>query len=715
MTPPHEQVLLIESDIGTATLIRDILTNARGGPFSVKWAASLSVGVEQLQQGGITSILLNLFLSDSQGIDTFNTLYAAENRVPILILSDLSHEHIANLAMQQGAQDYLLTNQMNSYTLSRAIRSVTERNTAEEILYLEKERAQITLNSIGDAVISTDVDGNISYMNVVAERMTGWSQAEAKGQPFMAVFRIIDSKTRVALPNPMISALQESRPVGLPINTVLMRRDGIETAIEDSAAPIRGRGGRVAGAVIVFHDVSVARAMALKMAHLAQHDTLTDLPNRLLLNDRLTQAIALARRRRTQLAVLFIDVDRFKNVNDSLGHLVGDKLLQSLAQRLLTCVRSSDTVSRQGGDEFVVLLADVEHAKAAGYSAAKIIAALAETHHIDGQDLNITLSVGISVFPSDGEDAQTMLKNADAAMYAAKESGRNNYQFFKQRLNDRAVERQSLENGLRHALERDELVLHYQPKINLETGEITGVEALIRWRHPVLGLLLPKKFVSIAEDSGLIVPIGQWVLREACRQAKAWQDAGLRPSTIAVNISAVEFRSEHFLVGVRNILSDTGLDPYCLEIELTESVLVQDIESTMAVLHALKAMGVQLAVDDFGTGYSSLSYLRQFPIDTLKIDQSFVQDIGIDSDDATIVSAIIGMGNSLKLRVSAEGVETQEQIAFLRAAHCEEGQGFYFSQALDAKSCTAFLASTHNNDAASSQQTAVYESAQTGA
>jgi len=691
MDDQDDCVLLIESDVHVATFIRAALADARDGPLAVEWAASLQAGLERLSKGGIKAILLNLFLSDSEGIETFNKLYLIESQIPILILSDLDHEDVAKLAIQRGAQDYLLTGHIDGYSLSRAIRNVMERNMADYALFIEKERAQVTLNSIGDAVISTDIAGNVTYLNVVAERMTGWSQAEAKGQPFTEVFHIVDGVTRETLRNPMDLAIQENKPVGLTMDSILIRRDGVETSIEDSAAPIRDRGGRVTGAVIVFHDVSEARSMVLKMSHLAQHDYLTDLPNRLLLNDRLTQTISLARRHRKQLAVLFLDVDRFKNINDSLGHLIGDKLLQSVAQRLTTCVRGSDTVSRQGGDEFIVLLADVEHAEAAGYSAAKILAAQAEMHCIAEHDLHVTLSIGISVFPGDGEDAETLLKNADAAMYHAKENGRNNYQFFKQDMNDRAVERQSLEGSLRLALARQEFVLHYQPKVNLETGSITGAEALIRWLHPVRGLLAPKQFVSIAEDSGLIVPIGQWMLREACRQAQAWQNAGLRPTPIAVNISAVEFRREGLLADVRDILRDTGLAPNCLEIELTESVLVQDVESTMAMLHALKAMGVQLAIDDFGTGYSSLSYLRQFPIDTLKIDQSFVRDIAAGNGDATIVSAVIGMGNSLKLRVSAEGVETREQLAFLQAEHCAEGQGFYFSPAVDAAAFAELL------------------------
>ena len=685
MSDKDGYVLLIESDLNAATFIRAALADARDGPFAVEWAANLDVGLERLSKGGIKAILLNLFLSDGQGIETFNKLYLIESQIPILILSDLDHEDVAKLAMQRGAQDYLLIGHIDGYSLSHAIRNVMERNMVEEALFIEKERAQVTLNSIADAVISTDIAGNITYLNIVAERMTGWSQAEAKGQPFTDVFRIVDGVTREILRNPMDLAIQENKPVGLTIDSVLIRRDGVEASIEDSAAPIRDRGGHVTGAVIVFHDVSEARLMALKMSYLAQHDYLTDLPNRLLLNDRLTQTISLARRRRKQLAVLFMDVDRFKYINDSLGHLIGDKLLQSVARRLVTCVRGSDTVSRQGGDEFVVLLADVEHAKAAGYSAAKILSALAGKHCIAEHDLNITLSIGISVFPGDGEDAETLLKNADAAMYHAKENGRNSYQFFKQDMNERAVERQSLEGSLRQALARQEFVLHYQPRVNLETGVITGAEALIRWLHPVRGLIYPNQFMSIAEDSGLIVPIGQWMLREACRQALAWQNAGLRPTPIAVNISGVEFRREDFLADIHGILRDTGLDPRYLEIELTESVLMQNVESTIAVLYALKALGVQLAIDDFGTGYSSLSYLHQFPIDTLKIDQSFVRNITTNDGEATIVSAVISMGNSLKLRVSAEGVETRDQLAFLRSERCEEGQGFYFSPPVDAE------------------------------
>jgi diguanylate cyclase (GGDEF)-like protein len=431
--------------------------------------------------------------------------------------------------------------------------------------------------------------------------------------------------------------------------------------------------------------VNAARASALEpLEPLAQHDVLTDLPNRTLLNDRVAQAIQSARRRRTELAVVVLDLDRFKQVNDSLGHALGDQLLQSIAQRLVRCVRSSDTVSRQGGDEFVVLLSELAQPEDAAIAAQKLLAAIATPHPIGGHQVEITASLGVSLYPDDGQDAETLINSADYAMYQAKATGDNTYQFFEPDMNVRAVERRSIEGGLRGALARHEFVLHYQPKVNLETGAIVGAEALIRWTHPDRGLVSPRQFVPVAEECGLVVPIGQWVLREACRQARAWQDAGLQPVPVAVNISALQFRSKDFLPDLLAILAETRLDPRSLELELTEGILMQHIDSTVAVLQALKDLGVKVAIDDFGTGYSSLSYLNQFPIEVLKIDQSFVREITADREDAPIVTAVISLGKSLKLRVIAEGVETPEQLAFLQAQHCTEGQGYLFSPPVSA-------------------------------
>jgi diguanylate cyclase (GGDEF)-like protein/PAS domain S-box-containing protein len=683
-----DRLLLIDGDPYKAKVVREALADSRDGPFEVEWVTRLSDGLDRLGRKGIRAILLNMFLPDCKGIETFEKLLLAAPQIPILVLSAVDDEDVARQAAQRGGQDYLRMDHLNSYSLPQALRNLIERKALEEALFVEKERAQVTLSYIGDAVLSTDTSGHVTYLNLVAERMTGWSREEASGQPVTEVFRIIDGVTRELGRNPLALAVQLNKTVELTPNCILVRRDGFEAAIEDSASAIYDRGGQVIGAVVVFHYVSAARAMSLQMA---QHDFLTDLPNRMLLNDRLTQAISFARRRGNHLAVLFVDLDRFKLVNDSLGHAIGDQLLQSVAERLVTCVRSSDTVSRQGGDEFVVLLSHVEHAEDAAISARKVLAALSVPHSIGQQALQVTASVGVSIYPDDGQDGDALIKGADAAMYRAKATGGNNYQFFRSDLTVRSAERQSVEGDLRDAVERRQFVLHYQPKMSLETGAITGVEALLRWQHPVRGLLRPADFVPFAEASRLIVPIGQWVLREACRQAQTWLQAGLRPGPVAVNISAAEFRHKDFLDNLRAILEDTGLDPRHLELELTEAALMQHVQSTAFALRAIKAVGVQLAVDNFGTGYSSLSQLKRFPIDALKVDQSFVKGITTDPDDAPIVSAAISMGKSLKQRVVAEGVETEQQLAFLRAQQCGEGQGNYFSEPMTAEEFAEFL------------------------
>jgi len=681
---PHTKILLIENDAAVAESIRALLTASGDDLFDVVWVRQLSEGLERFSENGIAAVLLALGLPDSQGMATLDSVFAAAPGIPILVLGENVSQALVKEAVGHGAQDYLLPDHLDAYSLPRALRNAIERKTVEDALYLEKERALVTLNSIGDAVLSTDISGNVTYLNLVAEAMTGWSRVEAMGKPLGEVFRIVDGLTRKPARDPMEMAVAENRTVGLTVNCVLIRRDGLESTIEDSAAPIHDRTGRITGAVIVFHDVSAARAMSEQMIRSAQHDLVTHLPNRLLLNDRIAQAISLARRQKKNLAVIFLDLDRFKYINDSLGHAVGDQLLQSVSQRLLANLRGSDTVSRQGGDEFVILLSEISHARDAAISAGKILLSLAAPHFIGGQDLHIDGSIGISVYPGDGEDAEALIKNADTAMYHAKERGRNNFQFFKAEMNVKAVERQSLEARLRGALLREEFLLHYQPKVNLESGDITGIEALIRWCQPEGGLVLPAQFIPVAEDSGLILQIGHWVMREACRQARAWQDAGFPSLPMAVNVSASEFRAKDFVATVRAILAETRLQAQYLELELTEGVLMNDGESTAIVLPELKSMGVRLAIDDFGTGYSSLSYLQQFPIDVLKIDQSFVRRMADNSGDLTIVNAIITIGKGLKHLVVAEGIETPKQRAYLQSQFCAEGQGYLFSRPLAA-------------------------------
>lgn len=679
-TGMDRRLLLIEDDATDARLIRGALADARGGPFEVEWVRKLSDGLERLKGEKVGAVFADLFLPDSRGMETIDKLLLVVPAVPIVVLCGVDDEEIALQGVRRGARDYLLKGYLDSYAFSRALLNMIERKAMEDALFIEKERAQVTLDSIGDAVLSTDLSGKITYLNLVAESMTGWSREDAVGRPLAEVFHIIDGATREICGNPMELAIRQDRTVGLAANSILIRRDGAERSIEDSAAPIHDRQAQVTGAVIVFHDVSAAKAMTIQMSALAQHDFLTGLPNRAYLNDRIAQAITFAHRHLGKFAVLFLDLDHFKHINDSLGHPIGDTLLQSIASRLVGCVRDSDTVSRQGGDEFVVLLSEIAHAKNAAACAQKLLTMLKAPNFIGHHSLEVSASIGISIYPDDGLDPETLIKTADTAMYQAKENGRNNYKFFEEEMNIRAVERQSIEEDLRVALERQEFVLQYQPKIDLHTGAITGAEALIRWLHPQRGLVPPLMFVPIAEDSGLILPIGMWVRREACQQARAWQDAGLPPLAVAVNISVVEFRDQNFLESIRAILKETRLEPCRLELELTESVLMQHVDVSTSLLQQLKAMGVQLAVDDFGTGYSSLSYLRRFPIDALKIDRSFVREITSNPDDATIVSAVISMGRSLNQRVIAEGVETRAQCAFLQNQQCDQGQGYYFSR-----------------------------------
>jgi len=561
-------------------------------------------------------------------------------------------------------------------------------------MQLENEVANLTLDSIGEGVLRADSQGNVTYLNRIAEKVTGWSREEAHGRPVADVFRLIDGASRAAVDPALRAATQENEAASSmagSANCILVRRDGFEVDIESRTTLIHEYGKRVSGTIVAFRDVSADRAKSLEMSHLAQHDALTDLPNRVLFNDRLTQAISLAERHGKQLAVMFVDLDHFKKINDSLGHDVGDKLLQSVAARLKASVRRSDTISRLGGDEFVVLLSQVEHAEDAAISARKALRALTAPHAIDGKSLDVNVSIGVSTYPIDGQDAESLLNRADNALYEAKQRGRNNYQFFRHEMHAQLADRQSLEADLRCALGRNEFVLHYQPKLNLQTGQITGVEALIRWLHPQRGLLYPEKFVPLAEECGLILGIGRWVLLEACKQSRAWRDTGLGIVPVSVNVSATEFGAKDFLSGVRAVLIATGVEPRNLELELTESVLMRDADAAVVTLVKLKAMGVQVAIDDFGTGYSSFAYLRRFPSDALKLHQSFVQEVTADPRDAAIVSAMINIGTSLKQRIIAEGVETSAQLEFLRRNGCGEGQGFYFSRPVVAERVTNLL------------------------
>lgn len=540
------------------------------------------------------------------------------------------------------------------------------------------------LEAAPDAMMVVNERGKIVLVNLQTEKQFGYSRDELIGRKVTELIpkgfaeRLIADGTRS-------SAEALAQQIGTGIELSATRKDRSKFPIEIMLSPLTSSEGVLVTAAI--RDISrrkamerTARKQALEIIHSAEHDALTGLPNRVLLNDRIGLATALAARHAKKVAVLFLDLDGFKHVNDSLGHPVGDKLLQSIAGRLVACVRREDTVSRQGGDEFVVLLSEIDAPEEAAVLAMRMLKAVASVHSVDERDLHITASIGVSIYPEDGVDAEALIKHADTAMYQAKETGRQTFRFFTPEMNARAVARQSIEEELRRALQQNELELNYQPKVNIETGVITGCEALVRWRNPIRGLVPPAEFIPVAEDSGLIRPIGDWVLSEACAQAGTWSKAGLRFGRMAVNVSAVQFTDERFVERLFQILEQSDVRPSLLQLEITEGVLMKRVEATATKLQSLREKGIQIALDDFGTGYSSLSYLRRFPLDILKIDQSFVSQIGAMADDTALVTAIIEMARALNLVVVAEGVETKEQLEFLAAQKCDEAQGYLFSR-----------------------------------
>ena len=674
-------ILIVDDDQNMRKSLTDIL---RVKGYQVLAAGCGAEGLALLGQQFIALALIDLGLPDISGLDVLERMKASSPATQAIVLTGQATVDSAIEAANRGAYSYMLKPyDMNLLLLH--VRRALEKQQTEEALRL-RQRA-IDASSNGIMIIDITLPDNpIVYANPGFEQITGYPSEEVVGRNARVLMR--DDGEQMGLEE-IRAALREQRDGHAVLRNY--RKDGSLFWNSLSIAPVGDDGGKVTHFVGIINDITEQKRYEEQLEYQANHDELTDLPNRNLLSSLISQFALHARRNRRELAVLFIDLDYFKFINDSFGRSVGDRLLKTMADRLKGCVRAADTVARHGGDEFVVVLTDLVRSEDVALVAQKILESFSLPILIDGQEFAISCSIGISIYPKDGDDAQILLKNADAAMFRAKEQGRNNFQFYTREMNARSLARMIMEKHLRRALGYGELAVYYQPQVDLVNGRVYGMEALLRWRNPELGMVPPATFIPLAEELGLIGPIFEWVLEAACTQNRAWQKAGLPVLTMAVNLSPVQFRDRNLCACVDRIVRKTGMALSCLELEIIESMLMHDVDGAMLIMKELKQLGIKLAMDDFGTGFSSLSYLKRFPFDKLKIDISFVREITTDPESAAIARSIIAMGHNLNLRVIAEGVETAGQLAYLRSHGCDDIQGFFFSRALPADEFEALL------------------------
>jgi len=681
------QVLFIEdSEVDVELALRSL----EQGGFEVSWDR---VDVEEDLKRALGSAKPQAILSDFSmprfdGIDALRLSKELAPDVPFIFLSGTIGEERAIEAIRLGATDYVLKNNMRRLgtVVRRALSEVGER---ERIRVAEEERARLVqiLEATSDYVCLTDPAGTITYLNAAGRKLIGAPDSQGVGK---SAGEIYPAWAREVIEREGTPAA--SRDGVWNGETAILGADGTEIPVSQVIIAHRGPDGEIRFFSTIARDIRERKAYEVRLQYLANYDSLTGLPNRELLGDRTLQAVAHARRAARPAALLVLNVDRFKLVNESYSHGAGDTLLRMVADRLKGAVREGDTVARLGGDAFAVLATDLARPDDVLPVVRKIREAMLSPFRLEGRDLHVTLSIGASVYPRDGEEFDMLLRNADAAMHRVKADGRNGFQFYASAMTRQAAERVELENELRLALERNQLEMHYQPQVVLANGRIVGVEALMRWNHAQRGWIPPGQFVPVAEDSDLIHPLGEFALAESCRQIRAWGDAALAELRLAVNVSARQFRSPGFVKAVERALRAASLEPRNLELELTEGVLVESRDRTVAVLHGLKELGVQIAVDDFGTGYSSLSYLSRLPIDCLKIDRTFVSQAHRHGQDAAITQAVISLAHSLGVRVIAEGVETVEQLEFLRMHRCDQAQGYLFSPAVHPEAMAQLLA-----------------------
>ncbi len=677
------KILLIEDHKPDAVLIRELLTENTRQSFHLLHAERLEAGLALAHREHFDVALLDLSLPDAFGQDTFWRLHQQAPNLPIIVLTGFDDEDLAITLAQAGAQDYLVKSDLNSGILHRSIHYAIERKRAEEKLRLAATVFESTL----EGILITDAKTNIINVNQALCSITGYRAEELIGNTPNS---IRSERHSHAFFRQLWDILNKT---GQWRGEIWNRRKNGEvfpTWVNISAVP-NSVTHSTSHYVAVFTEITELKLSEERLNYLAHHDPLTGLPNRLLFHDRLEQAVLQAQRSKHLIAVMFLDLDRFKAINDTLGHLIGDELLVAVAERLKHCARETDTIARLGGDEFAVIITRIIQEADVEQVAQKIIQTLSSVYSVGGYEVFITASIGINLYPGVDNDREKLLENADVAMYHAKQFGRNNYKFYSTDMNAVAFERLMLETNLRRALERQEFRLYYQPQIDMQSGSVNGVEALIRWQHPERGLVSPLEFIPLLEETGLIIPVGEWVIRTACRQIREWLDAGFPPLTMAVNLSARQFRQPNLIEMIEQVLHEFNIPPELLELELTESVMMDNLEEAVETLKKLKLLGLKIAIDDFGTGVSSLGYLKHFPIDTLKISHDFVLNLPMDSADASIASAVIGLARNMQLSSVAEGVENQGQMDFLRDQDCERIQGFLFSRPIPQDQMTALL------------------------
>lgn len=680
---PDCRVLVLEDSPRDLRLLREMVTDARDVRFRLSAFARLCDALAALEAGPVDLILADLNLPDSAGLDTYRSLQRQAPDTPVILVTGNRDESTALAAVAQGAQDYLMKDGLDGAALVRAMMYAIERNRAEQ----ERRQLVAILEATSDIVWTTSPEGTVRFLNHAGKTALGF-----RADDEIAQIRLEDHYLPWAASVFRDEAIPAAVRDGFWLGETALRGTG-ERPIPLSQIVIahRSAAGRLLYLSTIARDISERKQAEARLARLAHYDPVTGLPNRDLFRDRLVQAMHRARRSERLLALMFLDLDHFKDVNDTLGHSAGDQLLSQVAERLRSCLRAEDTVARLGGDEFTILIERLDGIEALQVVLDSMLGALAQPFLVGVTEIHVSASVGATLYPLDDADAESLLKQADAAMYQAKSSGRNNYQFYSHELQLRTATRLALANDLRHALARDELFVEYQPQVDAQSGAVIGLEALLRWRHPREGLVSPSVFVPIAEETGQIAGIGDWVLRAACRQCREWRDRGLGNIRVAVNLSARQFRLPNLLERIRAALHDTGLPPDGLEIEITEGGVVENLQSGAEVLRGLRALGVALSVDDFGTGYSSLAYLKHLPLDRLKIDRSFVHDLPDDGDSVAIVRSILAMAHHLGLAVVAEGVETRAQFKFLVQEGCDVIQGYLFARPMAAIAAEALL------------------------